>query len=265
MQTIRSSIQYLSSLPIWLTASGGMTLLLASQFRSPDGTVDIVCLNIGGISLIACLLLSELRRRKRDKEIRELREAATTDSLTQVGNRRAFDLELSRRLALYRRHRTSCSLLFIDADQFKSINDRWGHDIGDLALKVLAKAICATLRDIDLLYRFGGDEFVALLPETRAEEAAIAGERIRQSISQIKIRSGSQTLEFTASIGCTELLATDSSESWLKRADDALHFAKNSGRNRIEIGMTDQPHFQGPDCFRFELHKPTAAGGSCSE
>jgi len=227
-----------NDLPIWLTIFGSVTLLCLGQFQLVDSSVAMLYLNLGGIGLIACLALSELRRRVGEKEIHALREAATTDALTQVGNRRAFDAELTRRVALFRRHRTNCSLLFIDADHFKAINDRWGHDVGDLALKALAKAISATLRDIDLLYRLGGKEFVALLPETRAEEAGIAGERIRKAVNQVKIRLDEQVISFTVSVGGAQLRSSDNQETWLKRADEALYSAKNQGRNRVEIGMS---------------------------
>jgi|GEM_PF-5594818 len=227
----------LKDLPIWLTIFGSVTLLCLGQFQFVDSSFAMLYLNIGGIGLIACLGLSELRRRLGEKEIHQLREAATTDALTLVGNRRAFDIELTRRVAMFRRHRATCSLLFIDADHFKAINDRWGHDLGDLALKSLAKAISATLRDIDLLYRFGGEEFVALLPETRAEEAGIAGERIRKAVNQVKIRIAEETISFSVSIGCAELNASDNQDSWIKRADESLYSAKKNGRNRVEVGL----------------------------
>jgi diguanylate cyclase (GGDEF)-like protein len=237
MNTTQLTKLNLKDLPIWLTIFGSVTLLCLGQFQFVGSTVAMLYLNVGGIGLIACLGLSELRRRNGEQEIHQLREAATTDALTLVGNRRAFDLELARRVALFRRHRAICSLLIIDADHFKAINDRWGHDVGDLALKSLAKAISATLRDIDLLYRFGGEEFVALLPETRAEEAGIAGERIRQAVNQVRIRIEDRVLSFTVSVGCAELDKSDNPDSWIKRADEALYSAKKNGRNRVEVGL----------------------------
>lgn len=245
----------LNDLPIWLAIFGSVTLLCLGQFQLVNSSVSLLYLNLGGIGLIACLGLSELRRRRGEREINALREAATTDALTQVGNRRAFDQEMGRRIAMARRHRATCSLLIIDADHFKAINDRWGHDAGDLALKALAKAISATLRDIDLLYRIGGEEFVALLPETRAEEAAIAGERIRQAVSQVTIRLSEHVLKLTVSVGCAQLHNSDNPDIWLKRADEALYLAKRRGRNRVEVhqvsgepeGQT-RPGANAPSC-----------------
>jgi diguanylate cyclase (GGDEF)-like protein len=259
----------LKDLPIWLTIFGSVTLLCLGQFQFIDSSFAMLYLNVGGIGLIACLGLSELRRRLGEKEINQLREAATTDALTLVGNRRAFDIELTRRIALFRRHRGNCSLLIIDADHFKAINDRWGHDVGDLALKSLAKAISATLRDIDLLYRFGGEEFVALLPETRAEEAGIAGERIRKAVNQVKIRIADKNLSFSVSIGCAELNASDNQDSLIKRADEALYSAKKNGRNRVEIGLVSNNACEPSDAIlksdaglKLQPQEPTIEGCS---
>jgi diguanylate cyclase (GGDEF)-like protein len=254
----------LKDLPIWLTIFGSVTMLCLGQFQLVDSSVAMLYLNIGGIGLIACLGLSELRRRLGEREIHQLREAATTDALTLVGNRRAFDGELTRRIALFRRHRTTCSLLMIDADHFKAVNDRWGHDVGDLALKSIAKAISATLRDIDLLYRFGGEEFVALLPETRAEEAGIAGERIRRAVNQVRIRIEDQILSFTVSVGCAELNASDNQDSWIKRADEALYSAKKNGRNRVEVGLVLDKAC-GPSNASLKLQPQEATIEGCSK
>lgn len=262
MNTAQLNKSKLSDFPIWLTIFGSVTLLCLGQFKLVDTSVATMYLNIGGIGLIACLGLSELRRRHGEHEISQLREAATTDALTAVGNRRAFDLEINRRIALFRRHRGVCSLLIIDADHFKSINDRWGHDVGDMALKAIAKAISATLRDIDLLYRFGGEEFVALLPETRVEEAAIAGQRIRKAVNQIRIRLEDQVLKFTVSVGCAELVASDNHESWIKRADEALYSAKKNGRDRVEVGLISDKEC-GSSNTGFKLQPPEATVEGC--
>lgn len=211
-----------------------MTILCLGQFKLVVSSIAVLYLNIGGIGLIACRGLSELRRRLGEKDIHQLGEAATTDALTLVGNRRPLDGELTRRIAQFRRRRAACSRLIIEADHFKAVNDRWGNDVGDLALKSIAKAISARLRDIDLLYRFGGEEFVALLPETRAEEAGIVGERIRRAVNQVSIRIEDQILSFTVSAGCAEPDASDNQDSWIKRADEAIYPAKKNGLDRVK-------------------------------
>ncbi len=122
------------TLPLWLAVGASTVLLCLGQFHLVEGWRSIMFLNVGGIGLIACLALSELRRRHGELEILKLREVAATDVLTGVGNRRLFEQEMSRCVAVHRRYRTPCSMLMIDADHFKSINDTWGHDIGDQVL-----------------------------------------------------------------------------------------------------------------------------------
>lgn len=224
-----------NNVPLWLTVFGSIALLSIGQFQLADSWTSVIFLNVGGLGLISCLGLSERQRRLNETVIDQLQAAATTDALTDVGNRRSLDAELSRRVALLRRHQTPCSLLVIDVDHFKSINDKWGHGVGDLALKAIAKAVGTALRDTDLVFRLGGEEFVAILAETRSTEAAIVAERIRVAVSQLKIHTGDQAISLTVSQGGAQLYPTDSTASWLKRADEALYAAKRAGRNLAKI------------------------------
>jgi diguanylate cyclase (GGDEF)-like protein len=223
---------------MWLAVGASAALICMGQFGFVDGWRAILFLNTGGIGLISCLGLSELGRRHDEREIRRLREVATMDPLTGTGNRRWFDQELGRRVTQFRRYRTPCSLLVIDADHFKSINDTWGHDVGDQVLISLVRVITATLRDIDLLFRIGGEEFAALLPETEGVNAAIAAERVRVAISELQIPVGSRRIQINASVGGSQLLSNDSGESWFKRADNALLEAKQQGRDRVVFYAT---------------------------
>lgn len=220
-------------LPLWLAVGASFSLLCMGQFQVVTGWQAVMFLNVGGIGLIACLALSELRRRNGELEILRLRAVATTDSLTGIGNRRSFDLEVSRRMAIFRRYQTACSLLLIDADHFKAINDTYGHDAGDRVLQAIARSIQAILRDIDFLFRLGGEEFVALLPETDAAKAAIVAERIRTAVSQSRVPAEGHLLQVSVSQGGAQLNLKDNPKSWLKRADDALYEAKRTGRNRV--------------------------------
>jgi diguanylate cyclase (GGDEF)-like protein len=230
-------------LPVWAAVCISTVLLCIGQFGLVDGWRAVLFLNVGGIGLISCLGLSEIRRRFDEQEILRLKEAATSDPLTGVGNRRSFDQELSRRVTQLRRYATPCSLLIIDVDYFKSINDTWGHDAGDQALISMAKVITGTLRDIDLLFRIGGEEFAALLPETEGTNARIAAERVRVAISesQIPIQTGNFRIEITASVGGAQLLPHDSAESWFKRADQELYSAKRAGRNCVAFDGIPSP------------------------
>jgi len=227
------------SMPLWLAVGASITLLSLGQFGLVHGPQAAVFLNAGGVGLIACLALSELRRRSGETEIVRLREAAITDPLTGVGNRRSFEQDVTRRIATFRRFQTPCSLLVIDADHFKAINDTYGHDVGDLVLKSVVRSIQATLRDIDILFRMGGEEFVAVLPETEAANAKIAAERIRSAVSQLRVAVNGQLLKVTVSQGGAQLTTADDLGTWLKRADQALYEAKRNGRNRVVIEMPE--------------------------
>lgn len=165
----------------------------------------------------------------------QLRELATRDSLTGMLNRRAF---LERGTALIdhcRRHAKPCTVLMIDIDHFKRINDRHGHQTGDDSLRACATAIAGALREADILGRLGGEEFAALLPHSSTESAWSVAERIREAISRLEIVSlASEPLKITVSIGMAEMAHRDAGiETILAWADQALYRAKATGRNKV--------------------------------
>lgn len=219
-------------LPLWFAVCASTVFLCLGQFQIVEGWQGMLMLNTGGLGLISSLGLSELRRRSDEEELRKLREVASTDPLTGTGNRRWFDQEMNRRVTQFLRYGNTCSLLMIDVDHFKSINDTWGHDVGDHALKAVTKVIAATLRDTDLLFRVGGEEFAALLPETEISNAIIVAERIRIAVVELMIPMEFNPIRLTVSVGGAQLLANESMGVWLKRADKALYRAKQNGRNR---------------------------------
>jgi diguanylate cyclase (GGDEF)-like protein/PAS domain S-box-containing protein len=164
----------------------------------------------------------------------ELRRFATTDALTGVFNRRHFldcaTIEVERS----RRHHRTLSVMMLDIDHFKRINDTYGHPVGDEAIRGMARACLEIIRTEDLLGRLGGEEFAVLLPETGREAAMAVAERLRQGIATVRILTDKGEVSFTASIGVTELLPSDNSaELLLSRADLGLYDAKHGGRNRV--------------------------------
>ena len=166
----------------------------------------------------------------------EHKVAASIDSLTGIANRRAF-LETAVR-ALKQRTRTPqpVSALLFDLDRFKSINDRYGHAVGDRVLRAFADVAAVELRSTDLLGRLGGEEFGAVLFGAEASSAAATAERIRWNFASMPLGSGDQ-LGVSVSIGVASVSASEPTEieSLLTRADEALYVAKARGRNRIEI------------------------------
>jgi diguanylate cyclase (GGDEF)-like protein len=171
-----------------------------------------------------------------------LSAVALVDALTQLSNRRAFDMELPRQIKMARSKNMPLSLMVLDIDYFKSVNDCYGHLVGDEVLKMLAKRLLTNMRFYDTPFRYGGEEFVITLSNTDLKEGESIAERLRQSIAQNPfeldhIIKGINPLELSVSIGITDLRPEDdaSGRSFLNRADQNLLTAKSTGRNRIVI------------------------------
>lgn len=157
--------------------------------------------------------------------------AANIDPLTGLANRRMFDFELSRRLARRQRQGTPLCLMILDVDNFKSVNDDYGHQFGDEALKKIGNVLIATARKMDIVTRLGGDEFAVILPGSNLEEASGAAERLRKAINGSPLRHEEHERTLTVSIGLAEAYPDDDITSLIKRSDSALYAAKESGRN----------------------------------
>ncbi len=179
---------------------------------------------------------TDITERKKLEE--ELRRMATTDPLTGINNRRRYNEISERELTRCKRYQHSLCVLLLDADHFKMVNDTYGHDAGDRVLQTLANVCIRELRDVDVLGRFGGEEFTVTLPETSIETALEAAERLRTSLADTAVMlDDGQKINFTVSIGAASL--NDDAESLtdlLSRADSALYKAKDAGRNRVVCG-----------------------------
>ncbi|KZN15831.1 MULTISPECIES: GGDEF domain-containing protein [Pseudomonas] len=162
-------------------------------------------------------------------------QSALRDPLTDTGNRIAMDQTLEREIEMSRRHSQPLSLLMLDIDHFKQINDTYGHSAGDEVLKAVAASIKNQLRNVDMVFRFGGEEFLILLSNTNREAAAMIGERLRFAAQAQDYEAEGKMIELTVSIGCSTLLPGESAESLLRRADSALYVAKREGRNRLAM------------------------------
>ena len=169
-----------------------------------------------------------------------LSAVALVDALTQLSNRRAFDMELPRQVRVARSKSKPLSLMVIDIDYFKSVNDCHGHLVGDDVLKQLAKRLLNNMRFYDAPFRYGGEEFVVTLSSTGEEEASAIAERLRRSIEKTPfelsmLADDLTALNLTVSIGLTQLLDSDDGKgaSFLHRADQNLLRAKAEGRNRV--------------------------------
>lgn len=191
------------------------------------------------LSVMALIVLFRREMRLRQAVEAQLAAQAQTDGLTGMPNRRAFDEALAREWRDARREQTPLSLLFLDADNFKRYNDRYGHPEGDELLKVMALALKQKARrPRDLAARYGGEEFVVLLPDTGRERAAAVAESIRQTIAGLRVpHEASEAGIVTVSVGVATAIprADESAAGLAAAADAALYQAKHAGRNRVAV------------------------------
>jgi len=177
----------------------------------------------------------------------ELQQLSITDALTNVYNRRYFDQQLGKEVEVANRYRESCSLLLIDLDHFKTVNDQYGHHAGDIVLREVAQNLQHHLRQLDLLCRCGGEEFAVICKHTDAQSALILAEKLRLAISKLTQTIEQQQIRVTISIGIATIPSTDSlakKEPFYLAADRALYYSKAHGRDRI-THSNDIPHDAG--------------------
>ncbi|HYQ01552.1 MAG TPA: GGDEF domain-containing protein [Polyangiaceae bacterium] len=159
---------------------------------------------------------------------------ATTDALTGLRSKRHLTDELGREFSRARRYNRAFSLLMIDIDHFKAVNDDYGHQVGDITLRAVAGNVLSCLPTDSFAARYGGEEFVVLLLETKLEDAVAIAERIRLAIAELTVSYRDVSLQVTVSVGCAEYSHADDSELRLfERADQRMYAAKQAGRNTV--------------------------------
>ena len=203
---------------------GELKLMRQAKFTSKD---------LEALETLLCCLIYPL---KNATLYHKALKMAYTDPLTQANNRASFDHLIQREISLAQRHNKELSLIFLDIDHFKSINDGHGHECGDKVLEIVAKWIKSSLRKSDIMFRYGGEEFVVLLSETDLAGAEIVAERIRKTIARHTLSYDMTNLNITASLGVSTLHPEDTVDSLVKRADEAMYQAKNNGRNQVRLG-----------------------------
>lgn len=185
------------------------------------------------IRLIEDLLCKLVYPLRNCQQYQQALDAAMTDKLTGMPNREAFDRHLDREIDLAKRLNLPLSLLVVDIDNFKMINDGYGHSSGDRALTLTAQTLINCLRRSDIAFRYGGEEFTVVLSHCETGTAEQVAERLRQTISQLTCHDGSRSYSLTVSIGLAQMKADENSYQLFDRADNALYQAKADGRNRI--------------------------------
>lgn len=191
---------------------------------------------------------SQIRRKRYQEALKSTYQKsismAITDALTGLYNRHYLNTHLGNMVKQALKNGKHLALMMMDMDHFKAVNDTYGHDVGDLVLKQLANIIIQGSRSAELASRFGGEEFVILMPETNPQSALAAAQRMREVVeaTPFKINDKGDYINKTVSIGVASLHPDgDSAESLLKRADEALYDAKNNGRNQVKVGAVMAP------------------------
>jgi diguanylate cyclase (GGDEF)-like protein len=226
------------ALPLWAALNDAPTDFLNSLF----GLLISALMVLAMFGLVR--MLNEL-----NKTEAELRLLATTDELTGLLNRRQLLLELDAEIRRAQRGGRPLSVLMLDIDHFKSVNDQYGHTVGDEVLVKATVRCRQQLRSIDLLGRIGGEEFVVVLPDADADEALVAAERLRQSLAQTPLDTSAGPLTITISIGSVTMQPgavaranhapepPEIMQQLLKDADDAMYVAKREGRNCVRVAL----------------------------
>jgi two-component system cell cycle response regulator len=221
---------------IMVNESRTQTMLKALEL----GINDYLLLPIDTNEMMA-RVKTQIRRKKYQDVLRSSYEQTVsrsiTDALTNLYNRHFMDIHLENLVQQSQRHGKPFSLMLIDVDHFKPINDTYGHDVGDQVLQRLSRVIVKSIRTADMAARFGGEEFVVLLPETDLLSATVVTDRICKTVEMtpFRVEHPIGNLNMTVSIGAAQLRKGETASQLLKRADEALYKAKSSGRNQVQL------------------------------
>lgn len=220
------------SIPLRLNGEAFGVLNIADKVAGENFSEDDLHLlvSIGAYASVA------IQRSQLYHKTEELKKISITDELTGLLNRRYFQERISEEIERSRRHHLPLSLIMLDMDNFKSINDTYGHVVGDEVLKVAGRCLRNSIRTIDVAVRYGGEEFTVILPQTTKEEAKVIADRICHEINKLDFPFEHPDIPFTASIGLATLPEdADSIDELIRNADVALYQAKTEGKNRVVV------------------------------
>ncbi|WP_432735365.1 diguanylate cyclase [Maridesulfovibrio sp. FT414] len=230
--------------------SHGSRLQIEYQLRKKDGT-PIWC-QLSGKAVdksdpadlekgVVWIIEDISKRRKLEDDLRKLAE---TDELTGLRNRRSFMTAAGVEFERFSRYSSPLSLIMVDIDYFKQVNDTYGHAVGDTVLKEFAAICREQFRGVDVVGRIGGEEFAILLPSTGIEDALMVAERLRRACRRAMIYAGTERLQISASFGVSCAVTDSDVKSLIRRADEALYRAKRNGRDRVEAFSVSE--YDGP-------------------
>ncbi len=227
----------LALLSLLVAARGILVLTMPGGWGWISNTL-VQALSSGAFVLLMLLTAFGYLLLSREQLQQELERLETTDALTDVPNRRGFFNLLAPWMALARRPGLPTAVVVLDLDQFKRINDGYGHPAGDVVLRAMVDTCKRQLRDSDILGRMAGVEFALLLPRTDLLDALLVSERIRRAIEATPVKTERAMIKMTASFGVTTIRAEDTTVSLFQRADEALRAAKQAGRNKVVQAVT---------------------------
>ncbi len=224
---------------------------LMSKIEGLDCGADEYLTKPYDISELGARIRSMLRIKQLNDELRlmnrQLEELSITDELTKLYNRRHINRKLEDEYRRATRYKRPLSCLMFDADHFKSVNDTYGHSFGDIVLKEIAQIIMDTARTVDVCGRYGGEEFILLLPDTEMDRATIVGERIRQKVEAHEFKNEEHSIRRTISVGLSALPDARIKDEFalVEWADKALYEAKQTGRNKLIVYSHLKEYEQG--------------------
>ena len=224
---------YIQYLPEGAKTYVAVPMVIKNQIMGVIAIEDLPTSDFGKFSIVAAQFAMEMERIILYEKVEEM---ALTDGLTKAFAKRHIMERINEEFERSVRHKLSLTFLMIDIDYFKKCNDTYGHLVGDVVLKEIVVALKKNTREVDLVGRFGGEEFCIVLPETKKEEACLVAERIREVVEKQKIKAYDETANVTLSIGIAVYpdAATDVS-TLIENSDKALYQAKHAGRNRISV------------------------------
>lgn len=207
-----------------------------------QGEVAHVCLIVYDVTEVAT------NRQQLQDANAKLKQISRTDGLTGLLNRKTWEIALEHEFRRFQRYKHMCSLIMFDIDHFKQVNDTYGHTAGDEVIRRTAQIVQATIREIDLAGRYGGEEFAVILVDTGAKGAKLVAERLRKAVESATVEHEQHSLKYTISLGVTELSGSvDSATEWINQADRALYQAKHAGRNASILFSDNLQQSQTPN------------------
>ncbi len=216
-------------------------LIVSQQEKEAEIRIQNILITNLAVSLAASIVIVFLVNLIISGYQKNLETMATTDKLTGAASRQIFNSLFNQALSHSKRNQRLLSVIMLDIDYFKKINDEHGHPAGDRVLKVFVATIKNSIRESDTLFRWGGEEFLILLPDTNMEAARTLAEKIRLTVADMAVTFSGEVISATTSAGVASITDTDTADALITRADKALYSAKENGRNRVESSVNLPP------------------------